>query len=355
MQMQNNIGTATTEPPGRPITDEMLTEIFSSALGTVVQPDDDFFAMGGASLQAASLFSQIEKRLGAKLPMAMLIQYSTARSLAGAIEKIVGPTEQTTLIPIQPEGNRPPLFLIHPLDGSVIRYRALSVLLPDQPVYGLQYPNQDKEIIPSHSVVELAERYIADIRREFPSGPYCIGGYSFGGLVAVEIAARLKAAGEEVPLLVILDSMIETVEATFDTKIASFLSGLGEFPVAEWPAYIWHKLVRLVTGRRTGLYLPADYRFREVPTAVLQLKGILRTAGRGYLPRPYDGPTFFVSAISRRWRSTEQVVRPWRAILSGNLEHFFVRTRHLQLLDEPSLSRIAEKLAQNLSAATAKS
>ncbi|MHA1572305.1 MAG: thioesterase domain-containing protein [Alphaproteobacteria bacterium] len=352
MQMQDNICTVTTVPPKRAITDEALAEIFSSVLGMDVDADDDFFAMGGASLQAASLFSQIEKRLGAKLPMAMLIQYSTARSLATAIEKIVGPAEQTTLIPIQPSGNRPPLFLIHPLDGSVIRYRTLAALLPDQPVYGLQYPDQDKDDIPSHTVVELAERYIADIRKEFPHGPYCIGGYSFGGHVALEMAARLKAAGEEVPLLVILDSIIERIEATFDAKIASFLSGLGEVPTSEWPAYFWHKTVRLVTGRRTGPYMPADFANRDVPTAVIQLKEIIRAAGRGYSPPSYDGPTFFVSAISRPWQSTQQVIRPWRAILSGTLEHFFVRTRHLQLLDEPSLSQIAEKLAQNLKNAT---
>ena len=351
--MQDNIDAATTVPPATAITDQTLTEIFSSVLGLDVDADDDFFAMGGASLQAASLFSQIEKRLGAKLPMAMLIQFSTARSLAGAIEKIVGPAEQSTLIQIQPAGSRPPLFLIHPLDGSVIRYRALAALLPDQPVYGLQYPDQDKDDIPHHSVVKLAERYVADIRKEFPTGPYCIGGYSFGGQVALEIAARLKAAGDDVPLLVILDCLIEHAEATFDAKLTSFLLGLGEVPTIEWPAYVWHKLSRLITGRRSGLYMPADYANRDVPSAVIQLKEILRFAGRNYAPQSYDGPTVFVSAISRPWQSTQHVVRPWRAILSGNLEHFFVRTRHLKLLDEPSLSWIAEKLSQSLAKATA--
>ena len=71
-------------------------------------------------------------------------------------------------------------------------------------------------------VVVLAERYIADIRKQFPNGPYYIGGYSFGGYVALEMAARLKDAGQQVPLLIILDSSIVRVGATIDAKMASF-------------------------------------------------------------------------------------------------------------------------------------
>ncbi len=348
MRMQDDIGAASTVPPSEPLSVDVLVDIFASALDMDVDADDDFFGLGGASLQAAHVFSQIEKRLGLKLPMALLVRHSTPRSLAEAIGQTVGPDDDSSLIPIQRAGHRPPLLLVHPLDGSIVRYQALSELLPDQPVYGLQYPDQAAHPIPAYSVVELAERFIADIRKEFPSGPYCIGGYSFGGLVAVEIAARLREAGEDVPRLVIFDSVIHGMEATIDAKLRSFLSGFAEVPTAEWPAYVWHKIKRRLTGQRSGLYMPADIRNRHVPSTVRELKEILRTAARTYQIRSYDGPVFFVSAISRPWVSTQQVIRPWQQYLSGSIEHFIVRTKHLQLLDEPHLSRIAEKLAHNL-------
>ena len=125
-------------------------------------------------------------------------------------------------------------------------------------------------------------------------------------------------------------------------------SGFGDVPTGEWPAYAWHKILRFVTGRRTGRYMPADIRNREVPSNIRELKEIIRKAGRDYQHCRYDGPVFFVSAISRPWLSTQHIVAPWRAFLTGGLEHFFVRTRHLQLFDEPSLSRIAEQIASTL-------
>ncbi|MEM8718413.1 MAG: amino acid adenylation domain-containing protein [Cyanobacteria bacterium P01_G01_bin.39] len=185
-----------------------LTEIWSEVLG--IQPigvKDNFFDLGGNSLQAVSLFAQIEKQFGKNLPLATLFQSGTVAEIAQIIrsEKWLSPWE--SLVPIQPNGSKPPLFYIHAGGGNLLVYRDLAFALGvDQPVYGLQPRGLDGKYAPFNDVKDMADYYLAQIRSLQPNGPYFLAGLSTGGATAWEIAQLLQTRGQKVALLALFDS-----------------------------------------------------------------------------------------------------------------------------------------------------
>jgi amino acid adenylation domain-containing protein len=189
--------------------EQQLTEVWEAVLG--IRPigvRDDFFELGGHSLLAVRLMSQIARSFGVKLPLATLVEAPTIEQLAGVLRRWRDGTDEeergSALVPLQPGGSRPPFFCVHGAAGQVLCFRALAQgLRPDQPFYGLQAI--ESEGAPAR-VEDLAGRYITEIRSVQPHGPYCLGGYSFGGVVAFEIARQLQDEGEEVALLALLDA-----------------------------------------------------------------------------------------------------------------------------------------------------
>ena len=166
--------------------------------------DDDFFALGGDSLRAASLFAEIEAVCGIDRPMSLLAEASTIASLALALED---DSDWTSLLAVQPGGTRPPLFVIHDGGGNLLYARGLvDDLGPDQPIYGVRCEAMNGHPLRESTLTELASNYRARIQDMYPHGPYQLYGVSAGGIVAIEIARQLKDAGEEVPLVVLGDT-----------------------------------------------------------------------------------------------------------------------------------------------------
>jgi amino acid adenylation domain-containing protein len=169
--------------------------------------EDDFFALGGHSLLAVSLFEELEKIAGRRLPLALVFEASTPRALAATLE---APAEQESwgnLIALKPGGSRLPLFTVAAGDGNVVGFGPLARHMPeDQPFYALQPTGLDGRRPLDTGIEEMAERYLRAVREVQPHGPYLLAGRCNGATVAYEMAQRLRAAGEEVPLLVALDS-----------------------------------------------------------------------------------------------------------------------------------------------------
>ena len=163
--------------------------------------DDDFFELGGHSLIVVRLFSEIKKTYGAAFPLSTLFEVRMIRQLAQLVRDTAHEPERAaktspTLVPIQPKGSRPPLYVISGLGGNVIKFHTMAYHLgEDQPVYGLLPRGLDGRE-PYHTHVEdMAAHYVQAIVQAQPQGPYHLVGYSFGGAVALEVAQQLIAQG----------------------------------------------------------------------------------------------------------------------------------------------------------------
>jgi len=169
---------------------------------------DDFFKLGGDSLQAVSLFVEIEDAFGKHLPLTVLIDSPTIEKMAEQLDAESADNKLKYLVPLKPEGNATPLFCMHAAGGNVLFYRDLAKELDtDQPVYGLQARGiADKTETAHENVTEMAAEYLKEMRSVQPFGPYKLCGSSFGGLIAFEMACQLTADGEEISLLALFDT-----------------------------------------------------------------------------------------------------------------------------------------------------
>ena len=169
----------------------------------------NFFEAGGHSLLAARLSTSIERAFGTHLPLSAFIAATTIEQQARLIRNHQKNAPWPSLVPIRANGSKPPLFCMHLREGDVLSYRDLARHLPsDQPLYGLQSRGLDGMSLINTRMEDMARDYVAEIRKLYPGGPYAICGWSFGGVVAFEVARQLEQEGQEVALLALLDSVV---------------------------------------------------------------------------------------------------------------------------------------------------
>jgi acyl-coenzyme A synthetase/AMP-(fatty) acid ligase/thioesterase domain-containing protein len=189
-----------------------LAEIWRKTLKVDrVGRDDDFFAIGGDSLDAARMFAEIDASLGIDRPVSLLVEAPTLAALALMLEAEAPAWD--AILAVRTEGGRPPLFVVHDGIGSVLYARGLAASLgADQPIYGLRCEGLDGTAPREGSLAELAATYVDRIQALYPAGPYLLYGVSLGGIVAIEMARQLIESGEQVPLVVLGDSHAPGVE-----------------------------------------------------------------------------------------------------------------------------------------------
>ncbi|MFE0145748.1 amino acid adenylation domain-containing protein [Nonomuraea sp. NPDC059007] len=182
--------------------EEHLAKLFADVLGVEeVGIRDDFFALGGHSLLALRLAMRLRQDLGREVPVATILPAPTVAQLAAALRHDADtPVGKGRIVPLREGGDRTPVFLIHALGGEVFRYQPLATALgEDQPVYAIPAHGLAEGETPHATIAEMAEAYAAYVRSVRPHGPYALGGFCIGGNIALEVARRLRSAGEEVP------------------------------------------------------------------------------------------------------------------------------------------------------------
>lgn len=330
-----------------------LQTLWAAALGRRhVGLNEDFFQLGGDSLQAVELFLRIEEALGHSLPRSVLFEAGTFAAMAKLIE---ASTSTGCVVPIRPDGQRPPLFCIHDISGEVLNFRGLAGYLDgDQPVYGVQSVGLDKSGPPLVRVEDMATRYTAEIRHVQPSGPYYVGGYSMGGWIAYEIARQLQDMGQSVALLALFDTIPRQgqVRATLHQWVGHHRNRLANLPAAELAPYFAQRLANMGTvaaAKARGHIFSAAWhavenRGRRIPELLYRPAEANLMAARAYQPRPYRGDAVLFKAAPYAWMPKD-AHEGWRSLIGGNLEIRSVPGNHDTLLEEPHVKGVADALS----------
>jgi thioesterase domain-containing protein len=254
-------------------------------------------------------------------------------------------------VSIQPGGSKQPLFLVHPAGGHVFPYVHLAQFLgADQPLYGLQARGLEDGQEPHTRIEDMAAWYIQALQTVQPTGPYFLGGWSMGGVIAFEMAQQLHAQGQRVALLTLLDGRIPTPEEIFPEEDAeaillveryfgiSFgsMEALAELPKDEQLAFM------LEQAKTAGL-VPAELDVSQARRFVALLRSDLR-ATQNYALRLYPGRiTFFKASESLEGTSPDPTLG-WGEWASGGVEAHVVPGSHVNLMYEPHVEVLAEKL-----------
>jgi acyl-CoA synthetase (AMP-forming)/AMP-acid ligase II/thioesterase domain-containing protein/acyl carrier protein len=339
-----------------------LQVIWARALGIPeVGVDDNFLMLGGDSLQAVELFLRIEKVLGRRLPRAVLFEAGTVAEMAQRIEDL---TPSPCLVPIQPKGDGLPFFCVHDGNGQVLNYRDLARLVGEaQPFYGIQCRGlDDKDEIPFTRIEDMAAYYIGEIKKVQPAGPYFLGGYSFGGRVAYVMAQQLRAAGEEVALLALLDTASGYGQRHVTTRdwLAHHRERMRSLGVSQIPAYLWLRTANLAgiiyMGTRIRCFALAwrilESRNWPVPRFMRRPVPANDMIRRTYQAKSYDGDATLFKAERYAWNHAD-AHDGWRDLIKGKLEIRPIPGRHYEIVKQPHVQALAVELADALDQARA--
>jgi thioesterase domain-containing protein/acyl carrier protein len=303
---------------------------------------DDFFDLGGHSLLAVQLMARIRDELHCDLPLAGLFEHPTVERLAERMRQGGRERRRSALVPLQEGGARPPWFLVHPVGGDVLCYRDLARRLgADQPVYGLQVPQPGARL----SLAAMADLYLAAIRTVQPAGPYHLAGWSFGGVVAFEMARRLGPA--EVALLALLDPSTPATgtllrELPPAARVELFAHDLAALagarpPVLDLAGLASEAALRQVleSGRANGL-LPAGIELADLSEFFATFWSNV-DALADYVPSFYPGRVLLLQAEERPQDEGEEPAAVWGR-LAATVDVMPVSGTHHTMLNQPQVT-----------------
>jgi amino acid adenylation domain-containing protein len=310
--------------------------------------NDNFFDLGGHSLIALQLFIEIERIWGKRLLLATLFESPTILELANAIRQEEYRSDWSPLLLMKAGIDRSPLFCIHPIGGNLFNYQILSRKLEtDRPIYGLQSLGLDGQQQPLDRIEDMASYFIEAIQTVQPQGPYFLLGYSFGGIIAFEMARQLANRGEKVAFLGLLDIRCPSI-AELDTPFREWIDiqidQLGKLTFKEKLKYILDRIV----NRQSKAYrdeIVATLSNLEIftPELVKILDCNVR-ARENYSPQVYAGTATIFWSEYQDWYIDQHPELGWGKLVAEGLILQRIPGNHTTLMQEPHVQVLAEKL-----------
>ena len=351
--------------------ERQLQEIWQSVLGIPqIGVQDRFFDLGGHSLLALRLIAQIEKKFGRKLPVTAIFQAPTIEQLAVILRGKGEWTPVSSLVEIQRGGKRPPLVLVHGVGGGMFwGYSNLAHHLdPEQPVFAFKSRGMDGQE-EFETIEELAAHYVNDLRRFQPQGPYYLGGYCFGGVVAYEMARILHDQGQEIGLLAMFNSCPPNSAYTrvrFGPQFVwRFFANLGHLFVnsLEWTPeqrrgflrWKWRLIRKYLPGRRCTENEIEDWvDLSPFPADQKKLWETHIRALMKYHPKPYSGRVTLFRSRAHQLMSSYDPQYGWGEFAQGGVTVKVVPGAHERIVQEPNVKELAAQVGRILEEAQRK-
>jgi thioesterase domain-containing protein len=316
--------------------------------------------------------SHIAKRFERDLPLATLFQHPTVATLAVVLRQELAFEEPTPLTAIHKQGSRPPFFCVHPAGGTAFCYVNLARRLgPDQPFYGLHAPDISGREGEWGTVEAIATHYLAALQTVQPQGPYLLGGWSAGGILAFEIAQQLQQQGQVVDLLALLDTSPPSVQLREDTLEEEV--DLGDVGVAKELIHHFRlttpedfdqrepeeQLVYALAQAKKMHGIPADTSI-ELARRYIRTSMLMKHIVHLYVAKSYPYRIDYFASTQRGpiptgdLEQTEPLdegeeladrrVQCWRELATGGMEVHLVPGDHLTLIEEPYVQGLANEL-----------
>jgi amino acid adenylation domain-containing protein len=337
-----------------------LIRIWKSVLGLEeIGVHDNFFELGGHSLLAVRLFADIERVFGRRLPLASLFQAPTVEELALKLrQKGCEMAAASSLVVIQGGKERPPFFCVPGVGGNILGFYDLARQLgSDQPVYGLQAPGLDGKREPLTRVEDMAAHYVNAIKVVLPEGPFLLGGASFGGRVAFEIARQLEKQGHSVALVALFDafapgnedSSVRAIHRDWKRSGARLAyHGKNLLLGSERGHYIRSKSRTLRRRIRSRIWQAIYKSFRNwskpLPRVLQDVREAGYLANRSYIPGPFGGKVTLFRAGVRSAADWGTLDMGWDRLALGGVEIRQVPGDHVDMLLKPKVEFLAGQL-----------
>ncbi|HEX8559178.1 MAG TPA: amino acid adenylation domain-containing protein [Pyrinomonadaceae bacterium] len=362
----------------RNIKEQALADIWQLLLGVErVGARDDFFELGGNSLLMMQVIARVKKVFDVSLPVAAFYQSPTVESLAEQIRKLqrsplleagINLTRDErpagrhpVIVELQPAGSNPPFFLAHTLGGHLGDCLELAQELGalDQPVYGLQARGLDDDAEPYTRIEEMATSYADAVLSVQAEGPFRLGGYCSGGLLAFEVARRLRERGHEVELLALIGAQptpggsVSLADMRRDPEVLPIVAFCGELKIA-----VGEDVLRALdsTGRREKVW--EEFRLQSPEYAENLGRTMFERLYRVYVadavalinnvPRPYAGRVVLFDFMEHHEGLSQRAA--WDELCLGPLERQEVLGNHITAMRRPNVRLLAQKLNASLNA-----
>jgi amino acid adenylation domain-containing protein len=346
------------QPPRDPL-EGQLAEIWAQVLGLdKVGIEDNFFDLGGDSLQAMRLFVQIERIIGKKLPLSLLLKASTVAQQANLLHSENIFTDWSALVPVQIEGQLPPLFCFPGVGGNVLTFHDFSRHLgKNQPCYALQSRGLGGNQKPLAHIEDIAAAHLVDIQGVQAHGPYYLCGSSFGGMVAYEVAQQLHDKGEQVALVALFDTYghgypkrkagVSRSNRRLHRYMGDFKKHYQNLLSVNWRTrldYLGYRvpgMFKRLKSNYANLYQQVRY---PLPKDLREVRKANKRATRyHYLPPRFGGHLVLFRASQQPYGVNPDPLLGWGSIAGEHLEVIEVTGEHDILLWEPQVGTVAKR------------
>jgi amino acid adenylation domain-containing protein len=319
---------------------------------------DNFFELGGHSLAAVKVIARIKTETGKRIRLADFFEYPTVEKLASLLEKqkkqIANP-----LVPIKPEGNKVPLYIIHGNGSTAFKFINFAQQLdPEQPVYGLQALGIDGIVEPLNNIKDIAASYVSAILAHNPAGPYSLAGYSFGGVMAFEMAQQLTAMGKTVTMLAMFEGYVvdnyqldpgfyKTIHGIY-ARSKKFMFGFYLL-AAEHKRTLRYKIETIISKINSlfGKNLIKENKPDVDLKFITKVAKIHQTAVANYKLKPYNGDIYVFRAEKRSFFIDDFDNLGWLPY-ARSVKVYDIDGEHMIIFDSPPNKKFANILQQIL-------